>query len=153
MIFYHIVMAQTTANKKWIVLSNEFDVPFFRNEEKKQRKKLVRKVTINRDEKLSLVCDVRTYQILKLKLGPQDNSGMTEMNSNGINSPLSVLWRKSNVSGMLSFLKPLQETNGGSERTRAREKEREKITKWHAKVLPSCECLQIKRVREMESYV
>lgn len=48
-----------------------------------------------------------TYQILKLKLGPQDSSGIIEIYINGINSPLSVLWRRSNVSGMLSFLSPL----------------------------------------------
>lgn len=83
---------------------------------------LIRKITIYGGEKSSPVCDVRTYQILKLKLGPQDNNGITEMNSNGINSPLSDLWRKSNVSGMLSFLKPLQVTNDTSERTRAKER-------------------------------
>lgn len=53
------------------------------------------------------VVELSTYQILKLKLGPQDNNGMMEIYMSGINSPLSVLWRRSNVSGMLSFLKPL----------------------------------------------
>lgn len=51
-----------------------------------------------------------THQILKLKLGPQDSNGIMEMNINGINSPRSVVWRKSNVSGILSFFSPLKTT-------------------------------------------
>lgn len=49
-----------------------------------------------------------SHQMLKLKLGPQDNNGIIEIYNNGIYSPCSVVCLRWNVSGMLSFFRPLQ---------------------------------------------